>query len=264
MSDDGFTEFRALIEAHLDWFAGRGLSVPIWWRDDDAVEPTPALDRLIAIANTHEIEVSLAVIPKGSTEALAERIAAEPFVAVLQHGFAHKNHQDKARGEKAAEFGSRRDPDQAIKDLKTGNARLKALFGPRFVPVFVPPWNRLAPQIARRVPEAGLIASSTFTQFHPRALPYLQTHIDMIKWKKERRFIGWRSAALRFDYQLARRRTNVDEPLGILSHHLAQNDACFEFLDRTFDILRAHRGAHFVRAGDLSPRMPASPAANAR
>jgi predicted deacetylase len=251
MSDEDFSAFRAQLDAHLDWFAERGLSVPVWWRDDDAVEPTPALDRLIAIANAHEIEVALAVIPIDATEALAERIADEPFVSVLQHGYAHRNHQDKARGEKAAEFGSRRDPDQAIAELKTGNARLRTLFGPRFVPVFVPPWNRLSPQTARRLSEAGLVASSTFTQFHPRALPYLQTHIDMIKWKKERRFIGWRSAALRFDYQLARRRTNADEPLGILSHHLAQNDACFEFLDRTFDILRAHPGARFVRAGAL-------------
>ena len=131
--------------------------------------------------------------------------------------------QYKARGEKAAEFGSRRDADESIRQLAKGCERLTALFGPRFVPVFVPPWNRLSPQIARRLPEAGLVASSTFTQFHPRALPYLQTHIDMIKWKKDRRFIGWRSAALRFDYQLARRRTNAGEPLGILSHHLAQN-----------------------------------------
>ncbi|MCA1241342.1 polysaccharide deacetylase family protein [Stappia stellulata] len=251
MTDDGFSDFRAQLEAHLDWFAERGLSVPVWWRDDDAVEPTPALDRLIAIANTHDIEVSLAVIPREATEALAERIANEPFVAVLQHGYEHRNHQDKARGEKAAEFGSRRDADEAIRLLKGGCERLTALFGPRFVPVFVPPWNRLSPQIARRLPEAGLVASSTFTQFHPRALPYLQTHIDMIKWKKDRRFIGWRSAALRFDYQLARRRTNADEPLGILSHHLAQNDACFDFLDKTFAILRAHPGARFLRAGAL-------------
>jgi predicted deacetylase len=251
MTDDGFSDFRAHLEAHLDWFAERGLSVPVWWRDDDAVEPTPALDRLIAIANTHDIEVSLAVIPKEATEALAERIVDEPFVAVLQHGYEHRNHQDKARGEKAAEFGSRRDADEAIRQLKGGCERLTALFGPRFVPVFVPPWNRLSPQIARRLPEAGLFASSTFTQFHPRALPYLQTHIDMIKWKKDRRFIGWRSAALRFDYQLARRRTNANEPLGILSHHLAQNDACFDFLDKTFEILRAHPGARFLRASAL-------------
>jgi predicted deacetylase len=251
MSDTDFIAFRTLLEAHLDWFAERGLSVPVWWRDDDAVEPTPALDRLIAIASAHEIEVALAVIPKDATAALAERIAFEPFVSVLQHGYAHRNHQDKARGEKAAEFGARRDPDEALKELKTGNARLKTLFGTTFVPLFVPPWNRLSPQIARRLPEAGLVAASTFTQFHPRAMPYLQTHVDMIKWKKERRFIGWRSAALRFDYQLARRRTNADEPLGILSHHLAQNDACFDFLDKTFEILRAHPGARFLRAGDL-------------
>ena len=176
MTDDGFSDFRAQLEAHLDWFAERGLSVPVWWRDDDAVEPTPALDRLIAIANTHDIEVSLAVIPKEATEALAERIANEPFVAVLQHGYEHRNHQDKARGEKAAEFGSRRDADESIRQLAKGCERLTALFGPRFVPVFVPPWNRLSQIRARRT-----VTSRSVAPFRS-ATPYSVTTISR-RWR---------------------------------------------------------------------------------
>jgi len=246
-----FRAFRDTLTRHLDWFAARDLSVPVWWRDDDAIEPTPALDRLIAIAARHEIDVALAAIPDGATPELSARIADEPFVSVVQHGVEHRNFQDKARGEKAAEFGARRDPDVAIASIARGRARLAELFGDRFVPVFVPPWNRIAPRIAARLPEAGLVATSAFTQFHPRALPFVQTHIDMIKWKKGAGFIGWHAATLRIDYHFARRRTNAEEPLGLLSHHLAQDDACFDFLDRTFEILKSHPGARFTRIADL-------------
>ncbi|WP_428696208.1 polysaccharide deacetylase family protein [Stappia sp.] len=245
---------------HLDWFAERGLAVPVWWRDDDAVEPSPALERLLAIANAHEVEVALAVIPRDATQALAGRLAGERFASVLQHGYEHRNFQDKARGEKAAELGRARDPDAALALVAKGRERLSDLFGERFVPVMVPPWNRIAPRISARLGEAGLVGLSTFTQFHPHALTHVQTHIDMIKWKKERRFIGWQSARLRFDFHLARRRNNPDEPLGILSHHLAQDDASFDFLDRTFEILAAHPGARFARIADLLPQVP--PAGN--
>ncbi|WP_306029649.1 polysaccharide deacetylase family protein [Stappia sp. MMSF_3263] len=248
-----FSTWRDDLTRHLDWFAERGLFVPVWWRDDDAVEPSPALERLLAIANAHGVEVALAVIPKDATPALADRLAGERFACVLQHGYEHRNFQDKARGEKAAELGRRRDPDEALALVANGRERLAGLFGTRFVPVMVPPWNRIAPRISSRLGEAGLVGLSTFTQFHPRALPHVQTHIDMIKWKKERRFIGWQSARLRFDFHLARRRNNPDEPLGILSHHLAQDEASFDFLDRTFGLLAAHPGARFARIADLLP-----------
>lgn len=251
MSETEFRAYRDGLIRHLDWFAERDLTVPIWWRDDDAIEPTPALERLLRIANTYEVEVALAVIPANATEALADRLSGERFASVVQHGYEHRNFQDKSRGEKAAEFGRRRDSDEAVALLACGHKRLTNLFGTRFVPVMVPPWNRIAPHISARLAEAGLSGLSTFTQFHPRALVQVQTHVDMIKWKKERRFIGWHSAGLRFDYHLARRRTNPAEPLGVLSHHLAQNDACFEFLERTFDILRAHPGARFARILEL-------------
>lgn len=264
MTDAAFEAFRDGLVRHLDWFAERGARVPVWWRDDDAVEPTPALDRLIALANAHGCEVALAVIPAAATAALAERIAAERFVAVLQHGYRHHNHQDPARGEKAAEFGRARDPEAALAEIAAGRARLAELFEDRFVPVMVPPWNRIASAIGGRLGEAGLAGVSTFTQFHPRDRAQVQTHVDMIKWKKDRRFIGWTQAALRFDYQLARRRTNPGEPLGLLSHHLAQDAASFDFLDRTLEILKAHPGVRFARVADLlSARLSPSDAAGA-
>src|SRR5690606_3882200 len=206
----------------------------------------------IALANRHDVDLAIAVIPSKATAALAERIADEPHVVVLQHGFYHRNFQRKEIGEKAAELGTRRDPDEAVADLAAGAARLRDLFGDKLLPVLVPPWNRIAPAVARRLCEVGLTGLSTFTWMYPCERRQLQAHFDIIKWHGDRRFIGWRSAALRFDLQLARRRTNPAEPIGVLSHHLAHDDACFEFLARFFDIARRHPGARFPRIAELA------------
>ncbi|MDN3718703.1 hypothetical protein QW131_04380 [Roseibium salinum] len=159
----GLQRFRDELSAHLDWFADRGRKVRFWWRDDDAVEPTAALDRMLAIANRHNVDVALAIIPKDATQALAERLGSEQHALVLQHGWQHRNFQRKDLGEKAAELGSRRDPDELMGQLADGKARLEALFGDRFIPAVVPPWNRIDPEIARRLPDIGLPGLSTFT-----------------------------------------------------------------------------------------------------
>lgn len=235
--------FRNTLLEHLDWFAERGLKARFWWRDDDAVEATPALDRLMAIANAFEIDVALAVIPNEVKESLADRLQDERHAVVFQHGFRHQNFQLRERGEKAAEFGARRLPQEALRELTEGRKRLGALFGDRFVPVLVPPWNRISPAVVRALPATGLAGVSTFTWMHPYARSRLQSHIDVIKWKKGRTFIGYHCAGLRLDLQLARRRNAPDEPIGILTHHLDHDEACFEFLMELYSIIRRHPGA---------------------
>jgi len=243
MSD--LERFKDELTAHLDWFAERGRRVRFWWRDDDAVEPTPALDRMLEIANRHEVDVALAVIPKDATEALANRLQAEPHALVLQHGWQHRNFQRKDLGEKSAELGSRRDPEELMAQIEDGKARLETLFNGKFIPAVVPPWNRIDPAISRLLPEIGLPGLSTFTWHNfPRA-HQVQSHVDILKWKKQVRFIGWESARLRFDLQLTRRRNTGGEPLGVLTHHLAHDDGCFAFLEEFLAIAAHHEGAEW-------------------
>lgn len=249
--------FQQQLTAHLDWFAERGRKVRFWWRDDDAVAPTPALDRMLELANRHDVDLALAVIPKDATEALAERLSAEPHAFVLQHGWQHKNFQRKDLGEKAAELGSRRDPDALMAELNDGKARLEALFGEKFLPAMVPPWNRIAPEICRRLPGIGLPGLSTFTWFNFPRETQVQSHVDILKWKKQVRFIGWESARLRFDLQLTRRRNTGDEPLGLLTHHLVHDAGCFEFLEVFLEISAHHDGADWPGVRDLFYKHPA-------
>src|SRR6185503_10324812 len=89
-----------------------------WWRDDDAETVTPALDRLLLLAGRHGLPLALAVVPKRATEDLANRLASEPNVGVLQHGWGHHNHAPA--GERKMELGDHRPLGEVVWELRTG------------------------------------------------------------------------------------------------------------------------------------------------
>ena len=63
-----------------------GLILPLWWRDDDAVQPTPALERLLTLSTGLGLPVHLAVIPVHATTTLTDRLADEQTAVALVHG----------------------------------------------------------------------------------------------------------------------------------------------------------------------------------
>ena len=56
--------------AALDECDRRGIKADLWLRDDDAVEPTSALDTLLDLCRGFSVPVTLAVIPEMTTESL--------------------------------------------------------------------------------------------------------------------------------------------------------------------------------------------------
>ncbi len=89
----------------LDRAARDGRAVRLWWRDDDAVAATPALDRLLSLADGRPLLI--AAIPAGIEPSLGRRLARARNVRVAVHGLGHANHAPA--GEKTAEFGPHRD-----------------------------------------------------------------------------------------------------------------------------------------------------------
>ena len=134
------------------WHAERRVA-SLWWRDDDAAAPAPALDRLAGLAHEHDVTLGLAVIPALARPSLASWL--EPVRAeVLQHGWAHHSHSTD--GEKKAELGRHRAPDAMTAELSRGFAKLREVAGARFQPVLVPPWNRIDPALIPALPNAGV------------------------------------------------------------------------------------------------------------
>ncbi len=220
----------------LDRWRAAGLTLPLWWRDDDAVAMTPALERLAALSARLDMPLHLAVIPAHADDTLADAIAAHPNLVPLVHGWAHESHAPA--GEKKAEFGAHRPRAAMQADTARALARLQGLFGARLRPVFVPPWNRVAPDLLPGLAAQGYAAVSTFT---PRktalaapGLLQVNTHLDPIAWKTTRGLTAPDRLIAQVARQLAdRRQGNADnaEPYGILTHHLVHDRAIWTFTE---------------------------------
>ena len=108
----------AALDDELARWRDVGRDAVLWWRDDDAAEMTPALDRLLELQRATSAPLSLAVVPARATEALAQRLVHEPGIDLLQHGYAHVNHG--GAGEKKMELGLQRPAMIVLGDLGTG------------------------------------------------------------------------------------------------------------------------------------------------
>jgi peptidoglycan/xylan/chitin deacetylase (PgdA/CDA1 family) len=223
--------WQALGEEAARWQEA-GRIAQLWWRDDDAADSGPAMDRLLELHRASGVPLALAVVPARATPALADRLAAEPGVDLLQHGYAHLNHASP--GEKKAELGPHRPAMVVLGELGTGWLALERLFGNRALSVMVPPWNRIAPALVPTLPEIGFSGLSTFgprVRVRPvRGLLQVNTHADLIDWKNGSRFAGEEPVLAALIAALARARTVTAEPVGILSHHLAMDGGAWDFL----------------------------------
>ena len=228
------------LQAELQRWRSEGLSLPIWWRDDDATTFTPQLERLTALSDHLNLPVHIAVIPRDAAESLAVYVKERSCLIPVIHGWAHQNHAPA--DEKKSEFRLHRPMATIIEDAKAGLARLTDMFADRLRPVFVPPWNRIAPETAAHLPDLGYRILSTAT---PRksmmAAPGLQqinTHLDPIEWRGTRGLVApdiliAQTVGLLRDRREGR--ADSAEPFGVLTHHLVHDQDIWQF---TGDLLR--------------------------
>jgi len=235
--------------ALLDRAAERSTKVTFWWRDDDAVTATPALQRVLALARRHDLPLALAVIPEGATEALAEALADRPFVSVLQHGWQHRNHA--APDQKKMELGDHRPLAAVLEELAEGFERLGLLFAEKFLPVLVPPWNRIAAIVRDARHEVGLAGLSTFGTAPAGEAHWVNAHLDIIDWQARAPLP--RAQAFQRLCEEIERRLGGDgpEPLGILTHHLVHQEASWDILDELFGLTASHPAATWPSIPEL-------------
>jgi hypothetical protein len=250
--------FRPLLQ-ELDNWAATGRQATLWWRDDDAVAPTAALDRMIALSAANAVPLGLAVIPARATAALAARLQTASTVFVLQHGYAHTNHAPS--GERATEFGQHRALAVRAAEIADGWHRLAGM--PRRLALFVPPWNRYAPDLAPALAATGIRVVSAFGPATPLGAGVIEAncHCDIISWKTSRGFTGTAKSIAMIAAHLIARRTGTApaaEATGVLTHHLDHDPDCWRFLDALFLLTRGHTGARWISPVDLMPAMPTS------
>jgi hypothetical protein len=245
---DGAAQRGALVDL-LSRAEAEGRTLPFWWRDDDAVDATPALDRLLALAQRHRLHLALAVIPRDATAALAARLSGEERVTVLQHGWSHANYAGP--GEKKIELDSHRPTAAILDELRRGRDRMAPLFGARFLPVLVPPWNRIAPAVEAALEDLGLVGLSMFGP-EPSGCPgRVNVHLDIFAWQASRRPLSRTEAFAVLCRELERRLSGDPEPIGIMTHHLVHEPESWNFLDELFDLTADHPAVSWPQAEGL-------------
>lgn len=237
----------------LDRWVDAGRLATLWWRDDDAVAATEQLDLLLRLAEA--VPVALAVIPALAQPDLAARLADTPWVAVMQHGWQHAN---QAQHGKKSEYPAGRLAAVVGAEIGAGRARLRALFGRRALPVFVPPWNRLAEEFLPLLPANGITGLSAMARPSAAPLPAplvaLDVHVDLVAWRGGRGFIGTAAALTGLICRLRRNRlagAAAAVPIGVLTHHRIMDGATTRFLDCLITRTNAHPAIRWAAAGEL-------------
>ncbi len=170
------------------------------------------------------------------------------------HGLAHANHAPA--GEKPAEFGPHRPLAALTADAREGLRRAReSLPEDALLPVFVPPWNRLAPDLAAALPDLGYVGLSAAAPRRALSpgpdLARADIHIDPIDWRGTRSLADPDALA---DALVAHLATGA--PAGILTHHLAHDDRLWAFLEALLPLLLGHPAVTVLDPRHLFARPP--------
>lgn len=211
--------------------------IRFWWRDDDAEDDTSQFERLLKLAGRHDLPIALSVVPKRATSALAERLAGAPLARVLQHGWRHRNHSPA--GEKKIELGAHRPLDDMLDELARGFDRLLARFPEKFLPILVPPWNRVADAVRDERRQVGLIGISTYGPVPAGARHWVNVHLDVIDWRARAPVTRARAFAV-LSQELERRLGGDPAPIGLMTHHLVHHEANWRFIEELLEAVAGH------------------------
>ncbi len=241
--------WRAL-DVELDAWAVSNRIATFWWRDDDVTHDGPALRRLLTLAVEAKIPLALAAIPADARDDLVEVVGPMTGVVILQHGWDHRNHAMPS--EKKAELARGRPWQTVVGELLRGQEVLSAMFPGRYMPVLVPPWNRIDPGLIKRLAGVGFIALSAFKQrataIAAPGLRQVNCHVDPVDWSS-RVFVGEDNALHSLITHLRVRREGAadpDEPTGLLTHHAVHDEPTWGFLRRLAVHVRDHAAASWI------------------
>lgn len=247
------------LAAELDRAAASGRRLDFWLRDDDAAEPTAALDHLLSLVERYALPVVIAVPPAQTGDALARRLDGSGGISIAVHGWAHRNHAPPE--EKKQELGAHRPPDVVLGELARGLDRLRTLFPATFVPLLVPPWNRIDPAVVGQLPEIGFAALSVFGPEKPSPFKRVNTHVDVMDWRGTRGCRDHASIVADIITRLRQVSGDVEEradqqggTIGVLTHHLVHDAAVWAFLDRLFAATVGHPACRWLSGGEIIDR----------
>ena len=241
------------IRRELDAWQDMSLRPQLWIRDDDAVTVSPQLERFADTLRPHGIVPILAVIPASLREDLPDFVHAKGW-AVAVHGWAHTNHA--TAGEKKCEFGAARARFDVEDEFRRGRQVVAARFKDAALPVFVPPWNRIAAPWLDVLSVCGFKLVSTFANNHvdhagPGAIQVLNTRLDLIDWRGGRQMKSLAQLAQEMANCLSECRMRGRRELGLLTHHLEHGSAATQTFEAFLSAISDDGRCYWLRPDEV-------------
>lgn len=212
----------------------------VWWRDDDinyiglhhpllCLQAWQRLNFIGGLLAKSKVPSLLAVVPWQFLEkarALQKLLDAHD-VPLAIHGIRHTNHSPFGKSEFPPEKAG---PETCHEILKIFS-RFRQWYGSRLLPVFVPPFNTIAPRLARMLLDNGIAISVS------NSGPGLacNTDYDFVDWKRRRLLPHKKIVTDIIDL------INNGSPfLGINSHHKLIDSCDRPFIEGLVNVLDAH------------------------
>ena len=208
------------------------------------------------------VPLLLAAIPTNIESSLSRRLETAAGVSVAVHGRAHRDHAPP--GEKRAEFGAHRPLEALMADAAAGlQIARQRLPEASLLPVFVPPWNRVAPDLAAALPALGYRGLSAVPGPPIPGLLRLDATLDPIDWRGTRGLIDPDCLLRGLAADIA---GAPERPLGLLTHHRIHDEAVWDFVGALVNKLLRHpaiqvldlRGHFGAAAMDMGPAVSKS------
>ncbi len=241
------------LQQELDRWHRDGRTAHFWWRDDDATEPTDPIRRLLALRRKTGVPIALAVIPATATDDLRALVLEQRSptkVSILQHGYRHEDYAKSRRIK--AELGRDRPVAIICDELAAGRKVLEGWQG--WQPVLVPPFNRIALRLVRRIAMLGYVGLSTNGDRRdtPQApgITQVNAHIDVLAWDTPQPCFAGTERCLTdaIAHLRAKRLGKADsgEATGLMTHCWAHDEATWDFCQEFITRTTTHAAARWI------------------
>jgi hypothetical protein len=158
------------------------------------------------------------------------------------------NHAPRGQSLGAWELDGFRPAEQVLAEMRSGKTRLEKLFGERFKPIMVPPWNRVHAALLPGLAAQGFVGiSGTGEGVGTEPVPGLRCidcQIDVLRWKDGARFAGWQRSA---DELVSLLMDPAGESIvGINTHHAVTDRDGWTFIASLNRLVADHPAAEWV------------------
>ena len=125
---------------------------------------------------------------------------------------------------------------------------LRRQYGTKLLPILVPPWDRIDPNILVDLPKLGFEAISGFgTPQHSPNLIVINTQIDVIDWNRNNRCRDEAALVKKLIREIKKCFSSAkDQKVGIVTHHLYHDEAAWEFLEKLLSETRRHSAVRWM------------------